>query len=622
MVFRKIWEQAHTELFEKGLRYYRERWEKGRIRTLFDMINESFIYGINGPVVTIEDTSAFSMMEMVYVGQQKLVGEVIKIDRNFTTIQVYEETTGLKSGEKVTGTGGPMQVKLGPGIIGNIFDGIERPLKSIKEKSGVFISRGCDVNPLDEEKFWDVSICVKIGDKIEAGDIYAECQETSMIRHKCMVPQGLHGEVINCRTDGMFRVDDTIVEIRDKDGIEHKLTLCQSWPIRRGRPVWKRLPPNIPLITGQRIIDTLFPIAKGGAAAIPGGFGTGKTMTQHQLAKWSDADIIVYIGCGERGNEMSQVLSEFSELIDPKSGKPMTERTILIANTSNMPVAAREASIYTGITLAEYYRDMGYHVAIMADSTSRWAEALREISGRLEEMPAEEGFPAYLPSRLSEFYERAGRVKNLNGSEGSVTIIGAVSPQGSDFSEPVTQNTKRFTRCFWALDKSLAYARHYPAINWSTSYSEYFVDLDLWYSKHLGESFIRYRKKIAAILHEEDKLMEIVKLVGSDVLPDDQKLIIEIARVIRVGFLQQNAFHSEDTYVPLEKQKKMMRIILHLNRKAKQLISASIPISKIIETGIFDRLTKIKYDIPNNRLEMFDEYTEEIEKTINKIIGK
>ena len=586
------------------------------------MVKESFIYGINGPVVTTKDTSAFSMMEMVYVGAEKLVGEVIGIDSNYTTIQVYEETTGLKAGEKITGTGGPMMVKLGPGIVGNIFDGIERPLKSIKEKSGVFISRGCDVTSLDEEKFWEVSISVKVGDEVEPGDIYAVCQETSAIEHKCMVPNGIKGEVIECKHEVTYRLNDEIVIIKDEKGLEHKLTLCQFWPIRKGRPVWKRLPPNIPLITGQRIIDTLFPIAKGGAAAIPGGFGTGKTMTQHQLAKWSDADLIVYIGCGERGNEMSQVLSEFSELVDPKSGKPMTERTILIANTSNMPVAAREASIYTGITLAEYYRDMGYHVAIMADSTSRWAEALREISGRLEEMPAEEGFPAYLPSRLSEFYERAGRVKNLNGSEGSITVIGAVSPQGSDFSEPVTQNTKRFTRCFWALDKSLAYARHYPAINWNNSYSEYFVDLDSWYSKHLGESFIRYRKKISAILHEEDKLMEIVKLVGSDVLPDDQKLIIEIARVIRVGFLQQNAFHRDDTYVPLEKQKKMMRIILYLNRKARHLIAASIPISRVIETGIFDRLIKMKYEVPNDKLEMFDKYVEEIDKTISDVIGK
>lgn len=586
------------------------------------MKKESFIYGINGPVISVKDTKAFSMMEMVYVGEQKLVGEVIGIDTDLTIIQVYEETTGLKSGEIVEGTGGPMQVKLGPGLLGNIFDGIERPLKTMEEKYGAFVSRGCSVDSLDTQKLWDVSICVKEGDKLEPGDIYAECQETSIIKHRCMVPYGIKGVVKSCKQDASYRIDDVIVVLCDENGVNHNLTLCQTWPIRRGRPVWKRLAPNIPLITGQRIIDTLFPIAKGGAAAVPGGFGTGKTMTQHQLAKWSNADIIVYIGCGERGNEMSQALSEFSELVDPKSGKPMTERTILIANTSNMPVAAREASIYTGITLAEYYRDMGYHVAIMADSTSRWAEALREISGRLEEMPAEEGFPAYLPSRLSGFYERAGRVKNLNGLEGSVTIIGAVSPQGSDFSEPVTQNTKRFTRCFWALDKSLAYTRHYPAINWTTSYSEYFVDLDPWYLKHLGESFIRYRKKISSILHEENKLIEIVKLVGSDVLPDDQKLVIEIARVIRVGFLQQNAFHKNDTYIPLEKQKKMMRVIIYLNRKVKQLISASIPISRIIETGIFKKIIKMKYDVPNENLSMFDQYIEEIDKIINSIIRK
>lgn len=420
--------------------------------------------------------------------------------------------------------------------------------------------------------------------------------------------------------DGKYRVNDVIVTIKTENGADIGLTLCQKWPIRTPRPVAERLPMTIPLITGQRVIDTLFPIAKGGAAAVPGGFGAGKTMTQHQLAKWCDADIIVYVGCGERGNEMSQVLSEFSELVDPKSGKPMTERTVLIANTSNMPVAAREASIYTGITLAEYYRDMGYHVAIMADSTSRWAEALREISGRLEEMPAEEGFPAYLPSRLSEFYERAGLTRNLNGSDGSVTIIGAVSPQGADFSEPVTQNTKRFVRAFWALDKALAYARHYPAINWMQSYSEYFIDLDPWFAENVGQKFIKYRSKISAILHEENKLMEIVKLIGSDVLPDDQKLVIEIARVIRVGFLQQNAFHKDDTFVPLRKQKLMMKVILHLEDKARQLILASIPISRISEMGLFDKLTKMKYDVPNDKLELFDDYIAEIDKVFDGIL--
>ena len=584
------------------------------------MKNQNVIYGINGPVVTVKDTDSFSMMEMVFVGYDKLVGEVIGITDDFTTIQVYEETTGLRPMEPVIGTGSAMTVTLGPGIINNIFDGIQRPLRAIEAKSGSFIARGAAVSALDENKKWNVKIKVKVGDKLSGGDVYAECQETSIITHRCMLPPNVAGEVISVKKDGKFTVDDVVVTIKSENDEKINLTLCQKWPIRTPRPVAKRLPTTIPLITGQRVIDTLFPISKGGAAAVPGGFGAGKTMTQHQLAKWCDADIIVYVGCGERGNEMSQVLSEFSELIDPKSGKPMTERTVLIANTSNMPVAAREASIYTGITLAEYYRDMGYHVAIMADSTSRWAEALREISGRLEEMPAEEGFPAYLPSRLSEFYERAGLTKNLNNSDGSVTIIGAVSPQGADFSEPVTQNTKRFIRAFWALDKSLAYARHYPAINWMQSYSEYFTDLDPWFAQNVGEDFIKYRAKINAILHEESKLMEIVKLIGSDVLPDDQKLVIEIAKVIRVGFLQQNAFHKDDTFVPLEKQKLMMKVILHLENKARQLILASIPISRISELGLFDKLTKMKYDVPNDKLQMFDDYIAEIDKAFDGIL--
>ncbi|MEG1981904.1 MAG: V-type ATP synthase subunit A, partial [Clostridia bacterium] len=409
--------------------------------------------------------------------------------------------------------------------------------------------------------------------------------------------------------------------IVDNKGIEHTLTLCQVWPIRVPRPIIKRVPIDRPLITGQRVIDSLFPIAKGGTAAIPGGFGTGKTMTQHQLAKWSDADIIIYIGCGERGNEMTQVLDEFGELIDPKSKKPLTDRTVLIANTSNMPVAAREASVYTGITLAEYYRDMGYHVAIMADSTSRWAEALREISGRLEEMPAEEGFPAYLPSRLSQFYERAGYVDTLSGNEGSITIIGAVSPQGGDFSEPVTQNTKRFIRCFWALDKQLAYSRHYPAINWNTSYSEYINELSPWYEKNVSPNFLKYRQQIAFILSEESDLMEIVKLIGSDVLPDDQKLIIEISRVIRLGFLQQNAYHAVDTYVPLEKQCKMMEIILYLYEKSKKIIELSIPLSQIIDLQLFEKLIKMKFDIENDQLGKFDDYKKTIDESFSKIIN-
>lgn len=583
-------------------------------------MDKNVIYGINGPVVTVKDTDSFEMMEMVYVGDQKLVGEIIGITDKLTTVQVYEETTGLKPGDPVTGTGAPMNVLLGPGIIDNIFDGIERPLKAIEEQSGAFISRGASVSSLDAEKRWSVTMKIKPGDRLEGGQIYATLPETPIIEHRLMVHPELSGVVKEVMPDGEYTVFDTVAVIEDDRGERHELTLCQKWPIRTARPVKNRLAPTIPLITGQRVMDTLFPIAKGGTAAIPGGFGTGKTMSQHQLAKWCDADIIIYVGCGERGNEMSQVLDEFSELIDPKSNRPMTDRTVLIANTSNMPVAAREASIYTGITLAEYYRDMGYHVAVMADSTSRWAEALREISGRLEEMPAEEGFPAYLPSRLAEYYERGGRAQVLCGAEGSVTLIGAVSPQGSDFSEPVTQNTKRFTRVFWALDKSLAYARHYPAINWIESYSEYFNDLDPWFKENLGEEFVDYRNRISSLLQEESSLMEIVKLIGSDVLPDDQKLVIETARVIRVGFLQQNAFHPEDTYVPLEKQKKMMQTILHLHAKAKDVVAQEIPISKIIALGLFEKLIKIKYDIPNNRPDMFDDYLKEIDDKLGALL--
>nr|WP_296169553.1 V-type ATP synthase subunit A [uncultured Ruminococcus sp.] len=583
------------------------------------MENNNVIYGINGPVVTVKNTDSFEMMEMVHVGKQRLVGEIIGITDDITTIQVYEETTGLKPGDPVEGTGAPMNVLLGPGIIDNIFDGIERPLKAIEEEAGAFINRGSSVSALDDKKLWNVTMKVKVGDKLEGGQIYATLPETPIIEHRLMVPPELSGEVVKVNPDGEYKLFDTVVVIKDDEGVEHNLSLCQQWPIRTSRPVKERLTSSVPLITGQRVIDTLFPIAKGGTAAIPGGFGTGKTMTQHQLAKWCDADIIIYVGCGERGNEMSQVLEEFSELIDPKSQRPMTDRTVLIANTSNMPVAAREASIYTGITLGEYYRDMGYHVAMMADSTSRWAEALREISGRLEEMPAEEGFPAYLPSRLAEFYERGGRAEVLSGGEGSVTLIGAVSPQGSDFSEPVTQNTKRFTRCFWALDKALAYSRHYPAINWMDSYSEYFNDLDPWFKENLGEDFIEYRNRIGALLQEESSLMEIVKLIGSDVLPDDQKLVIETARVIRVGFLQQNAFHADDTYVPLEKQKLMMKTILHLYEKSKDIVAKNIPLSKILNLGLFDKLTKMKYDIPNSKPEMFDDYIKEIDEKLAAI---
>ncbi len=583
-------------------------------------MSENVIFGINGPVVTIKGETDLSMMEMVYVGKEKLIGEVIGLDKKMTTIQVYEETTGLKPGEPVYSTGLPMSVTLGPGIIGNIFDGIERPLPAIEKKFGAFIGKGAQFSPLDTEKKYKVTLKVKVGDTLSGGDIYAECPETPVITHKIMLSPLLSGTVTEVMPDGEYTVNDTVAKIKDKKGNETELTLLQKWPIRNPRPIKKRLPATKPLVTGQRVIDTVFPVAKGGAAAIPGGFGTGKTMTQHQLAKWCDADIIIYVGCGERGNEMTQVLTEFSDITDPKTGRPLLDRTMLIANTSNMPVAAREASIYTGITIAEYYRDMGYDTALMADSTSRWAEALREISGRLEEMPADEGFPAYLPSRLSEFYERSGYTENLNGTEGSITLIGAVSPQGSDFSEPVTQNTKRFTRCFWALDKSLAYARHYPAINWTLSYSEYTGDLANWYRDNVSPDFMKYREELCSLLLEENSLMEIVKLIGADVLPDDQKLVIEIARVIRVGFLQQNAVHADDTFVPLEKQFKMMHVILHLYHRAKEVVARQIPLSKITATGLFDKFTKMKYDVPNSNIEMLDDYIKEIDAVMDGIL--
>lgn len=583
-------------------------------------MSENKIYGINGPVVTIQGETDLSMLETVFVGNSRLIGEVIGLKKDLTTIQVYEETTGLTVGEPIYSTGAPMQVALGPGLLGNIFDGIQRPLPAIEKEFGAFIGRGAQFFALDMEKKYDVTLCVKAGDRVSGGDVYATCPETSAITHKVMVPPDKSGVITEVRENGRYAVRDTVAVLKTDAGEELPLTLVQHWAIRTPRPIKNRLPAVKPLITGQRVIDTVFPIAKGGAAAIPGGFGTGKTMTQHQLAKWCDADIIIYVGCGERGNEMTQVLQEFSELVDPRTGKALLERTVLIANTSNMPVAAREASIYTGITLAEYYRDMGYHTALMADSTSRWAEALREISGRLEEMPADEGFPAYLPSRLSEFYERSGYTENLNGTEGSVTLIGAVSPQGSDFSEPVTQNTKRFTRCFWALDKSLAYARHYPAINWNLSYSEYIGDLSNWYRDAVSPDFMKYRDELCALLSEENALMEIVKLIGADVLPDDQKLIIEIARVIRVGFLQQNAFHADDTFVPLDKQFKMMHVILHLYHRAKEVVARQIPISKVLGTGLFDKLIKIKYDVPNSNIELLDGYLQEIDTVMDGIL--
>lgn len=579
------------------------------------------IYGINGPVIYIKGKTDFIMGEMVYVSDEKLVGEVISLTSDMTTIQVYEETSGIKPGDIVYGTDSAIYVTLAPGILSNIFDGIERPLKGIAEESkSVYIGRGMSIDALDKSKKWETEITVEVGQTVFPGTVIAKVPETKSIVHKVMVPPNVVGEIVSVVDNGKYTIDETIAVVRVDDGTEISLTMTQKWPIRVPRPVNSRCPSTRPLVTGQRILDTLFPIAKGGTASVPGGFGTGKTMTQHQIAKWSDADIIVYIGCGERGNEMTQVLEDFSKLIDPKTGNLLMDRTTLIANTSNMPVAAREASIYTGITLAEYYRDMGYHVAIMADSTSRWAEALRELSGRLEEMPAEEGFPAYLASKLSAFYERAGYFKNLNGTEGSVSIIGAVSPQGGDFSEPVTQNTKRFVRCFWGLDKSLAYARHFPAIHWLTSYSEYLVDLGQWYNDNVGTDFVSCRNRILSMLNQESNLQEIVKLIGADVLPDDQKLVLEIARVIRLGFLQQNAFHKEDTCVPLKKQLQMMEVILYLYDKCKELIGMNMPVSILRQEDIFEKVIAIKYDVPNSNQDLFNEYKTAIDRFYAHII--
>ena len=579
------------------------------------MENNNVIYGINGPVVTVKNTDSFEMMEMVHVGKQKLVGEIIGITDDITTIQVYEETTGLKPGDPVEGTGAPMNVLLGPGIIDNIFDGIERPLKAIEEEAGAFINRGSSVSALDDKKLWNVTMKVKVGDKLEGGQIYATLPETPIIEHRLMVPPELSGEVVKVNPNGDYKLFDTVVVIKDDEGVEHNLTLCQQWPIRTSRPVKERLTSSVPLITGQRVIDTLFPIAKGGTAAIPGGFGTGKTMTQHQLAKWCDADIIIYVGCGERGNEMSQVLEEFSELIDPKSQRPMTDRTVLIANTSNMPVAAREASIYTGITLGEYYRDMGYHVAMMADSTSRWAEALREMSGRLEEMPGEEGYPAYLGSRLAQFYERAGHVVSLGkeGREGALSVIGAVSPPGGDTSEPVSQATLRIVKVFWGLDASLAYKRHFPAINWLKSYSLYLDDMEKWFNGQVAEDWMEGRQKMMTLLQEEAELEEIVKMVGMDALSPSDRLKMEAARSIREDFLHQNSFHEVDTYTSLKKQHMMMVLVNEFFDRATDALKDGASLQKLISMPVREQIGRFKY-VTEDKL---DEEFKQVDETLS-----
>ncbi|MDE8145838.1 V-type ATP synthase subunit A [Erysipelothrix rhusiopathiae] len=572
----------------------------------------STIYWINGPIIKSRDVDNFTMSEMVYVGHQKLLGEVIGIDDDYVTIQVYESTSSMKIGEPIEHTGQPLSIELGPGLLGNIYDGIGRPLQGLSEKYGSYLDVAQSMRTLSEEREWNVSFSVSKGDSIQLGQIYATFDETGSIEHRLMATKT--GIIATECKDRLYKIDDTLLSL--EDGTEFKLSVM--WPIRHERPVASRIDAKEPLITGQRVIDTLFPIVKGGSAAIPGGFGAGKTMLQHQLAKWCDADIIVYIGCGERGNEMAQVLEEFSELIDPKTGRTLMERTILIANTSNMPVAAREASIYTGITFAEYYRDMGYHVALMADSTSRWAEALRELSGRLEEMPAEEGFPAYLASRLAAFYERSSYVDTLNGDVGSISIIGAISPQGADFSEPVTQNTQRFIGCFWALDKSLAYIRHFPSINYNLSYSEYLVQLEGWYDQNIGPEFLEYRQMILSILNEETSLMEIVKLIGQDVLADRQKLTLEMGRVIRVGYLQQNAFHEYDSSVSLQKQFEMLKLINYTYKQCQLVLQDKKTMNAITNTHIFDEIVGIKYAIDED-LAKFDAYYKKVDDALASI---
>lgn len=585
-------------------------------------MKEGLIKSINGPVVVGKNMADFKMREMVVVGDKKLIGEVITIEKDLGTVQVYEETSGLKRDEKIIPTGSPLSVKLGPGLISNMFDGIERPLQKIKDDYGNFMPEGIGLISLDEEKLWDVKFEVKLGDFVKGGMIFGSVKETEIITHRLLIPLNVNGKIKSILPDGSYNIETDLLEVEDEDGIIHKVKMYQEWPVRIPRPVKNRLPIDRLLVTGQRVFDVFFPIAKGGTTAVPGGFGTGKTMTQHQIAKYCDADIIVYIGCGERGNEMTEVLEDFPKLIDPHTGKPLMDRTILIANTSNMPVAAREASIYTGVTIAEYFRDQGYHVALMGDSTSRWAEALREISGRLEEMPAEEGYPAYLPSRIAEFYERAGYAETFSGNEGSVTLIGAVSPAGGDFSEPVTENTKRFVNVFLALDKELAYARHYPAINWMNSYSGYVKMLKNYYDMHLDGDLPELRAKFLDLLHKEAKLNEIVMLVGEDVLPDDQRLVLEICRVIKVGFLQQNAFNPTDTYVPLEKQFEMLKTIDLLYELGCQAVEKQIPISQIKNDALYGKVINMKYDIPNDDLSKIVEINNEIKEFYRKLMDE
>ncbi|ASJ15938.1 V-type ATP synthase subunit A [Thermococcus chitonophagus] len=579
------------------------------------------IIRVTGPLVVADGMKGAKMYEVVRVGELGLIGEIIRLEGDKAVIQVYEETAGLRPGEPVVGTGSSLSVELGPGLLTSIYDGIQRPLEVLREKSGDFIARGITAPALPRDKKWHFTPKVKVGDKVVGGDIIGEVPETSIIVHKIMVPPGIEGEIVEIADEGEYTIEEVVAKVKTPSGEIKELKMYQRWPVRVKRPYKEKLPPEIPLITGQRVIDTFFPQAKGGTAAIPGPFGSGKTVTQHQLAKWSDAQVVIYIGCGERGNEMTDVLEEFPKLTDPNTGKPLMERTVLIANTSNMPVAAREASIYTGITIAEYFRDMGYDVALMADSTSRWAEALREISGRLEEMPGEEGYPAYLASKLAEFYERAGRVVTL-GSDyrvGSVSVIGAVSPPGGDFSEPVVQNTLRVVKVFWALDADLARRRHFPAINWLTSYSLYVDAIQGWWHKNVDPEWRKMRDKAMELLQKEAELQEIVRIVGPDALPERERAILLVARMLREDYLQQDAFDEVDTYCPPQKQVTMMRVLLNFYEKTMEAISRGVPLEEIAKLPVREEIGRMKFEPDVEKIKvLIDKTNEQFEELFKK----
>ncbi len=573
---------------------------------------------IVGPVVEAGSVSGAEMLELVLVGEERLVGEVVRIREDSAWIQVYEDTTGLRPGALVRGQGEPLSVELGPGLVGSIYDGVQRPLDVLRAQMGDFVSKGMHIQALDRDKKWRFNPVAEPGRDMRGGTLVGTVQETDLLEHRIMVPPSVEGELIEIAPAGDYCVEDTVARLKNEED-EFEVKLYQKWPVRVGRPYGRRLPHSMPLITGQRVLDTLFPVARGGVVVVPGGFGTGKTMIQHALAKWCDADLVVYIGCGERGNEMTEVLTDFPKVTDPRTGKSLMERTILIANTSNMPVAAREASIYTGITVAEYYRDMGYDVAVMADSTSRWAEALRELSGRMEEMPADEGFPAYLPTRLAEFYERAGMIETLGGEEGSITTIGAVSPPGGDFSEPVTQHTKRFIRVFWALDKQLANARHYPAISWLDSYSEYVEDVSGWWDERTNDEWQDLRSTMISVMQKEARLQRVVKLVGADVLPDSQRLVLEAATMFKNAFLQQNAYDDVDAFCVADKQYRMMKIIVTFYNLASDAIKKGATLASLRKIRVLRNIMQMKYEYGNEDAEALDDLLKKLERSMHEL---